>query len=174
MLLVSESAPMGLMPRKQLPLDIVKEMIAKCPAHILKLDVTPWTWHSLKLFVVLAVKNTQFNLQRSGKLQGSDLGPLRVRYSWVAFPVEILTVGAGTAPESFAYLWDPCLPTGLPVHVTVCAWSHYSFLCSVWLMSLGRLLFSEGMRRGNGSGGKGRGRWGKGLEEGMEGAMVGM
>lgn len=29
-------------------------------------------------------------------------------------PVEILTVGIGTVPDSFAYLWDPFRPTGLP------------------------------------------------------------
>lgn len=39
-------------------------------------------------------------------------------------PVEIVTVGAGTVPDSFAYLWDPFLPIGLPLpslDVMVCA-----------------------------------------------------
>lgn len=79
-------------------------------------------------------------------------------------PVEIVTVGVGTVPDSFAYLWDPFLPIGLPLpslDVMVCAYSYYVFLYDVRLMSVGSLLFSEGMRRGNGSGGKGRCGWEK-------------
>lgn len=67
---------MDLIPRRHLPLDIVKEIIVKCPDH--KLDITSYSGHSLKLFVFL--KRPQFNLQRSGSLQGSDLDPPSICY----------------------------------------------------------------------------------------------
>lgn len=71
LMILSESALMDLIPRRHLRLDIVREIIVKCPDH--KLDITSYEGHSLKLFVFL--KSTQFNLQRSGNLQGSDLDP---------------------------------------------------------------------------------------------------
>jgi hypothetical protein len=39
----------------------------------------------------------------------------------------------------------------------LCARSHRSLLCPIWLMSLGGLLFSEGNQRGHGCGEEGRG-----------------
>jgi hypothetical protein len=67
-------------------------------------------------------------------------------------------VGAEADSDSFAYYGTLflLLVASSSLDVMVCAWSYCSCLCSVWLMSRGGLLFSEGRQRWGGSGREGR------------------
>lgn len=63
--------------------------------------------------------------------------------------MDILTAGAGAVYDSYL-LWDPFPPAQLSplssLNVVACAWNYCSLLRPVWLISLGGLLYSEGMR----------------------------
>lgn len=63
--------------------------------------------------------------------------------------MEILTVEAGTVPDSFAYLgvaFSSYYVALSSSDMMVCAWS---YCCAVWLMFLGGLFFSKGRQRGD-------------------------
>lgn len=67
--------------------------------------------------------------------------------------------GAGTVPDSLALLVKSISSFYVALSsldVMLCAWSYCSLLYCVWLMSLGGLFFSEGIR--DRSGGEGRRR----------------
>lgn len=66
-----------------------------------------------------------------------------------------LTGEVRAVTNSFDSLWGSFPPTGLPHVLDVMYLTGYcSILCHIWLTSLGGLLFSEGMQRGCGHGGK--------------------
>lgn len=110
-----------------------------------------------KTWCTESTDQTEVGLQKSERLSRSDLGPLCICYGCIDW--------YSCAPSSrrMGYLWLFCLllgpfpfywVTSSSLDVRLCAWSYWSLLWHISLMSLGNLLFSEGRWMEGGSGGK--------------------